>query len=737
MALSIRSRLLLLVLSVLVPAVLAAAWLIARTYSAERDALERNLRDTTRALSQVVDGELTQRALMARMLTRLRPLDAPELITPERLHVFESQARSALAGMDGWIELASAGQTLLDTRWPPGSEARPRPADAALLRQPAIGNLQEGPPAAPLHAPVVAPMIRGGRTLLNLTVTILPSELQRIVDRQALPQGWVGTVIDGRGRIVAQRPAPSPALGANAAPELLALMAQQREGLFKTSALDRQPGLGYFSTSPQGWTYVTEMPRSGLTFGLPPAVRQLAVGALLLLTAAVAGALLVARRIVAPVNALRDAAVEMRAGRPVQPRPTGIRECDAVSGALAEAARTIQASQSELQRQVAEAVQQERAAEQQVSRGQRVEALGRLTGGVAHDFNNLLGVIGNSAHLMQRHAAQHPELKMPLAAMMRSVEAGSRLTQHLLRVAGRHPNRPARVDLARYLPELQELLRLVLGKRIDLDVRVAPGTRPLTVDASELELVLINLAVNSRDALPQGGRVWIEAGPADAADCADLPAGDYVTLSFNDDGHGIDEETLQRVFEPFFTTKAFGQGSGLGLSQVQGFATQAGGRARLASTPGLGTCVMLLLPAGADAAATVPEAEPGPAPADLRLQGRHVLLVEDNEELAAVTAALLGTSGCRVERATSSSQALALLARSDPFDVVLSDVVMPGELDGIALARRLQRERPRLPVVLLSGYSNALAGQDDLHLLRKPCPPDRLVDALASAIAAH
>jgi signal transduction histidine kinase len=604
-----------------------------------------------------------------------------------------------------------------------------------------VGNLQGGQPPAALYAPITQPVGQEGRTQLNLTVTILPSELQRIVDGQALAEGWVATVMDSQGRVVARRPAQARYVGRSGSADLLSLLTRQKEGLFHASSLEGRPITGYFSTSPQGWTYVTAMPRAALAPGIPPAVRQLILGALVLLTAAVISALFVARRIVAPVNALREAAEDMRAGRPVIQRPTGIRECDAVSGALAEAARTLNASQWDLQHQVAEAVAQARSAERHLSRGQRAEALGRLTGGVAHDFNNLLGVIGNSAHLMEKHATK-PELKVPLAAVMRSVEAGSRLTQHLLRVAGQHPSRPGAVALSRYLLEAQELLRVVLGKRIEIEVKVEASTRAVTVDASELELALINLALNARDALPRGGHVWVEARNADAAESSELPPGDYVALSFSDDGHGIDEDVAQRAFEPFFTTKPVGQGTGLGLSQVQGFASQSGGRARLAGTRGLGTSVTLLLPAAgnAPAAADAATAPPGDAAPDSRLRGRRVLLVEDNEELASVTAVLLGTYGCSVEVAPGSLQALALLeqaGQAQGFDVVLSDVVMPGELDGITLARRLRQEHPQLPVVLISGYNSGLSADAGLRVLRKPCSPAQLVDALADALAAR
>ncbi|HLL20357.1 MAG TPA: ATP-binding protein, partial [Rubrivivax sp.] len=464
--------------------------------------------------------------------------------------------------------------------------------------------------------------------------------------------------------------------------------------------------------------------------------------ALVMLGVAVLSALWLARRIDTPVLELQESARRLQAGEPVAPAQTGITELDAVATALADASRAVQHNQAELERQVSDAVAATRAAEQHVSRGQRTEALGRLTGGVAHDFNNLLGVISNSAHLIQRHPAAE-ELRVPLSAVLRSVEAGSRLTQHLVRIAGRHPARPGQLDLRQFLPEVQELMKLVLGKRVELDVSIAPGTAKVTVDASELELALINLSLNARDALPSGGHVWLAAGNAGPEDCAGMPAGDYVQISVSDDGAGIAEEIVERVFEPFFTTKGVGQGTGLGLAQVQGFCTQAGGRARLASTPGVGTAVMLLLPAARAVASDnrhQPRAaavtKPPLSESDQRLNGIQVLLVEDNAELASVTSALLRTYGCVVQTARSPAQALTLMTRESAFDIVLSDVVMPGDMDGLGLARELRRRYPALPVVLISGYSSALQAAQEFTVLQKPCTPEKLTAALADALAA-
>jgi signal transduction histidine kinase/ActR/RegA family two-component response regulator len=732
----IRSRLLLLLLSVLLPAVIAAVFIITKTYSAERQANQRVLSDTARALSLVVDRELLQRASLIRGLSLSRALDAGAELSLEDLQAFEIQAHRTLQEVGGWLELRSEAALLLDTRY--SIEETPRSIgtlshSTRLEKAPKIQPLQAPASAAQgFYSTLIQPVKRSGKTVLNLSLTMLPIEFQRIIDHHQLPPDWVAAVLDTQGVVVARFPGGTAYTGRLATGDLRARMATSSEGLLQSITLDGLPVTSYFSTSTQGWTYVIGMPRAQFNGVLPNAVLQVALGGAALLALALVGAVWVSRSISRPVTSLMQAAARMQAGQAVQTHPTGIVECDEVQNALAQASRAMRHAQAELERQVAQAVKQTQAAEQRVSHSQRVEALGRLTGGVAHDFNNLLGVISNSAHLMQRHT-QTPELLVPVAATLRAVEVGSRLTQHLLRFAGRQPVRPRSIDLAVYLPEVLELIRMVLGKRIEISVSVEPRTRPVTVDANELELALINLALNARDAITGNGHVWVHAVNAQAEDALGLRLGEYVLVTVADDGLGLDEKLTERVFEPFFSTKAVGQGTGLGLSQVHGFCTQAGGAARLASTRGVGTTVSMVLPVSPEQA--VDEVvQKLPPLQDQQLAGVRVLLVEDNEDLGKVTAALLTSYGATVEHASGASEGLRRLQTAPPFDAVLSDVVMPGEMDGLALARHLRQHLPNLPVVLISGYSSELAQASEFTVLHKPCSPEQVVRALKNAI---
>ena len=733
MTITIRSRLLLLVLAVLLPGLVWVIWLINNASATEHSAQERILRDSARTLSMVVDRELAQRSVLARVLAQSRWLDGAPEISAEQLRGFEVEARRALAGIDGWLELRVPGSTLLDTRLSPGAPARPRAV--ALVSQAEVQPLHLPVGGEEAHAAVVAPRLLADQPVLNVVLTLRPVELQRIIDAQQLPPGWVGSVLDNRGRVVARYPGGSQYLGRAGTPDLIARISRGGEGPLEATALSGEVMLAYYSTSAQGWTGVSGMPHPKAAGLLSQPVLRVAVLSLLLLGLAVFGTLWMSRRITEPVAALKLAARQLQAGQPVLHRATGIVECDEVAHALAEAAEVIRHAQADLQGQVAEAVERTRLAEQRVAQGQRVEALGRLTGGVAHDFNNLLGVISNSTHLIERHPAAS-ELQGPLAAMRRTVQLGSLMTQHLLRIAGRQPVRPQRLALQSWLPEQLEMLRSVLGRHVTVSLQVAAGTAAVHIDAGELELALITLGLNARDAMHGAGELRVVARNADGPETEGLagaPQRGYVQIAVGDDGGGMAPELAARVFEPFFTTKAVGQGTGLGLSQVHGFCMQAGGTARVASTPGLGTTVTMLLPASErPAEAPVPALASSPAAS---IDGARVMLVEDNETLGDITAALLSAHGATVQRADNAAQALQLLATHDLPEVVLSDVVMPGGLDGLALARELRRLYPALPVLLISGY-NTVDAEGEFRVLRKPCPQPELLGALHDAIRA-
>ncbi len=362
---------------------------------------------------------------------------------------------------------------------------------------------------------------------------------------------------------------------------------------------------------------------------------------------------------------------------------------------------------------------------------QKLEALGRMTGGVAHDVNNLLMVISNSLHILKRlkpELESHPQVD----AIERSVTAGGQLTRRLLAFSRRQPLSLEVFDLAERKEALLQLVRATTGSGVTVQFRIEEGTAPIRADPSELELAFINLAANSRDAMPEGGRIQIRVRNATPGECAGtgIP---MVMVAFSDSGSGIPPEHLGRVFEPFYTTKSVGKGTGLGLSQIYGLCVQSGGTATVESSPGAGTTVRMFFPAAEGSAAAV---DRNPEVAALR--GLRVLLVEDNREVADATIPLLESLECRVEHVFDAEEAEGVLAeRAGEFDAMLSDIVMPGRLNGLGLARRAISEYPGLGVVLMTGHADEVQRASELPVavLQKPVAPDVLARALIDAIS--
>ncbi len=372
-----------------------------------------------------------------------------------------------------------------------------------------------------------------------------------------------------------------------------------------------------------------------------------------------------------------------------------------------------------------------RHAEAALRETQKIESLGKLTGGVAHDFNNLLAVFASGVHLLERTPTPP---KRVLDAMRRAVARGTGLTKHLLAFSRRRPLNPESIDVAAHLTSMRAMLDGSLGGHITVEMKFGADLWPVEVDAGEMELAILNLCVNARDAMPDGGVVSLGAENVSIADGAGSQA-DFVQLSVTDTGCGIPADILNRVFEPFFTTKDINKGSGLGLPQVYGFAQQSGGRTSIASTVGMGTTVTVLLPRSsrpaADSSRMVQTGTAAPARVDSE-QNREVLLVEDDVEVSAVTIELLTSLGFSVTHVESAEAALEALANSPAIDIVLSDIMMPGGINGLQLARQIRVRHPDLRVVLTTGYVESAAEMTDgeFKILLKPFSLDALAAAL-------
>jgi signal transduction histidine kinase/ActR/RegA family two-component response regulator len=372
---------------------------------------------------------------------------------------------------------------------------------------------------------------------------------------------------------------------------------------------------------------------------------------------------------------------------------------------------------------------------EQLAQSQKMEAIGQLTGGIAHDFNNLLMIVGGNAESLERRV-DDPRARRAIEAIQVASQRGESLTRQLLSFSRRQSLNPAIVDLGQRLASFRDVLASSARGNVELSVNIAPDIWPVWVDVSELELALVNVTVNARDAMPDGGTIEIAASNVELrpADTPDGISGAFVALSITDNGTGIDAEILPKVFEPFFTTKGLEQGTGLGLSQVYGFSRQSGGTVTVASRLGHGTTITLYLQRGAGALA--PELNAAPPREEAR-DHETILLVEDNAEVLEVAGTLLSDLGYRVRSVDSAAAALHALEEGEPVDLVFSDVVMPGKLDGIGLARRIHRDYPEVRVLLTSGYAAAAnLAERGFPILRKPYRLNTLGRAVREALDA-
>jgi len=365
-------------------------------------------------------------------------------------------------------------------------------------------------------------------------------------------------------------------------------------------------------------------------------------------------------------------------------------------------------------------------AEEDLRQIQKLEAVGQLTGGVAHDFNNLLMVISGGLNMLSR-SPDEEKRAMLMSRMHEAVDRGANLTKQLLAFSRRHQHSPESIRLPAYFSGLSDLLSRSLGVNVRVAIDVPDDVAPVLADPNALQLALLNLAVNARDAMEDAGIVTIRARNGTSRE----PAAACVTISVADTGSGMTPEVRQRIFEPFYTTKEIGKGSGLGLAQVHGFAQQSGGHVEVESRVGEGTTFTLVLPRGAATAEVeAPLVQAAPEAADA---AGDALLVEDDDNVAALTGEMLSHLGWRVTRVASAEAALGAITNGLDVGLVFSDVMMPGGKNGIELAHALRERHVGLPIVLASGYTEAVqrdAERAGLPLLAKPFN----IEALAAAI---
>ncbi len=394
-------------------------------------------------------------------------------------------------------------------------------------------------------------------------------------------------------------------------------------------------------------------------------------------------------------------------------------------------------------------VTEQRSLEHQFRQSQKMEAIGQLTGGLAHDFNNMLGIIIGNLDLLELELQGNDSARKKITSSLKAALLGADLTKRLLAFARKQTLSPRLINMNTEIEETLPLIERVMKGDYHISLSIADSLPAVNIDPSEFENALLNLAINARDAMPDGGSFLISAAAVTFAEedtrhlGSDFQPGDYVRISLTDTGYGIPAEVIDHIFEPFFTTKGKGKGTGLGLAMVYGFIKQSQGHIRIYSEPGHGTVVHIYLPAADDARNTLTGPTESPQPGStFTPAGRHILVVDDEAELAEIARTHLESAGYQVTVLTHSNAALDLIRQGQRFDMVVSDLVMPGNLDGMELRQRILELAPHLPILFASGFSEdaikaRTGGILDTPILQKPFRKRDLLAAVENLFIAH
>jgi signal transduction histidine kinase len=743
----IRSRLLILVLAVLVPAMAAAILAIAYVHDEERSAFEQSMRETARALALLLDNELAEQEGI------VRTLEASPLLDRGDYAAFYQHARAAVAGSGSAVALSDgAGMQFLDTRLPfagpyprtsPFGELRKRYGPARSI----VSDLFLSPVSREYSFAIEQPVRRGGRIVHYIEIVSPASQLQHLFELQRLPHGWIGAIADRNGVVVARTVDPGRYVGKSVTGPLAQRIAVAREGMYTGLTLDGGKAVGFFSRAPDsGWTFIVGVPEEEVTRLASHMSVTVGVIAVVLIGLAVLGAILAARGTTRAIESLRLSAQELGRGGRASAQRWGVTEIDAASRAMAWASDEIHNHRTQLERRVAEAVSEAERSQRALLQAQKLEALGRLTGGIAHDFNNVLQTLTSGLQLAQMSSSDG-RIKSPLESCQRAVDRAAALTRQLMAFGRVQDARLETIDVAMQLDAMTPLLKGGLPSNIVFRRDTASDLWRITVDTLQLELALLNLTMNARDAMPHGGSLRISAANAvigtgvpgtggiperrSHGQFGELKPGRYVRIAVVDTGEGMPPDVLARAVDPFYTTKSVGRGSGMGLPQAYGFAHQCGGALLLRSTRGVGTEATLYLPEGHG---QVQRPALSVKPVARAAIDSHVLYVEDDAHVREVVAPALREAGFSVSVAEDADAALARLEAGQTFDLVFSDIVMPGSMGGIELALAVRERFPEVRVVLATGYSDRRVDVPGVRLLAKPFEVGPMVGALNEAL---
>jgi signal transduction histidine kinase/ActR/RegA family two-component response regulator len=722
---SIRAKLITLVIAILAPTLLGSAFAIYYVYQDQRGRVEESLRATTRALALAVDRDLLRRDAIISTLAISPSLEN------DNLKEFYDHADRITRGWDNSIILFDLdGQQLLNTRRPFGT-ALPHglnsTIDPADFNKPLIvSDLYIAPVAREPSFAVRRPVFRNGRLAYYIAMGSLTSQLDTVLKDQQLPQGWLGIVMDSQAQIVSRNKRPGEFVGKKANGVLLERLMADPEGFVDSVSLEGQPMRSFFSKAPlSGWSVVLGLPRAEIQRSAIHASVAVVLGSLVFLGCAIFLAFWVGRKIAQPLHLLDQTAQALGRGESIKPISTGMVETDRTARVLAKASEDILSANAIMAQRVEEAVAQAERSQKALLQGQKLESLGRLTGGIAHDFNNLLQTLTMGLELAEMSATT-PRAKKAIEACSRAVERGTKLTRQLMAFSRSRVDESRTVDLRSVLTGMGDLLDGALPSRITFKLEIPDQSWSVFMDPLQCELAVLNMVFNARDAMPEGGEITVSLGRKiiQAGQFEGLAPKEYIALTVKDNGHGMSEEVQAKAMEPFFTTKEVGQGTGLGLAQVYGFAKQSHGTVHIESTVGVGTAITIFLPIG-EAALVEHHQQIGVETVGPGTVAR-VLLVDDDEQVRQVVGPMLEELGFEVTVAANADEALqryeSMLSGSPSVrpNIIFSDIIMPGRLDGVGLALALRERDPSLPIVLATGYTEHAVKDYGFKVLSKP-----------------
>ena len=747
-ALGIQAQLTTLALVTALPLVALVSFTILRTVDGQRTQMQRDVIERVDGLLADVDRQISA------IQGELQVLAVSPSLQTGDMHAFYHQMRAALSVQGTSMVLHdTTGQQLVSTNKPFG-EPLPHATNTEMhdrvvaTGKPQISDLIMG---AVLRRPIIVvgvPVFRGGQVVYVLAMGLGPELLSGLLKDQNVSPDWTAAIFDRKGIIVARNRELDRFLGKPAAPIIREKMEGDIASWFPNVTSEGIPVYSTFRRSSlTGWTVAIGLPREFVDAPLRHARWVAFGGGALVLGVSLLLAWWVGRGIRRPVDALTRAASALGSGMPPGRLVGGVRELDQVADALHTAAAALARGREQLESTVEERTRELGAANERLRaeigareqaqaallQAQKMEAMGQLTGGVAHDFNNLLTAVSGSLELLEPRISDEGSLRL-LRTAQRGALRGAKLTESLLAFARKQRLDPIPADLNSVIIDMSELLGRSIGPSVEIRHLLASGLWPVLIDVSQIETALLNVALNARDAMPEGGILLIET--ANRAADSDLPAEiagtDCVLLTLRDTGTGMSSEVIDRAFEPFFTTKEVGKGTGLGLSMVFGVVRQSGGAVRIRSRLREGTTVEIYLPR------TIGREAPGSHSAirPHASEMAHILVVDDDPDVRWITAEDLREAGYVVTEADSGRAALAMLERGDRCDLIVVDLVMTG-LTGADTVRLARHTRPDLKVLYCSGYAEMSRFEADIGnevLVKKPFSRHSLAEAARAAL---